>query len=221
MKKILSLTLVLSFLFLGAFSVFEPEVSSAFDDNLAVSLAVISDITTGCSDVTMSELGAGADVSVGSSTCSIEHSDVNGATFSIKSLGTYPDVLALDASNGFTDIATDTPAIWSSPSAGNTAFGVSVANTESSPGSEINATTWGTGGAAGEECGLTSVPGSLKYVGLSNSASLAMVDSTGTTAGYGDGAFDFKICFAAEKENTVVMQDGNYTASLQVTATTK
>ncbi len=200
-------------LMLFSFVSFEPQSALAVTDEVVVTQTVTSGISiSNPSDISMSRALTVTDhKAIGTVAWGVTTNNDAGYTLSVNAntLSACGHKVLCDSSSGdaFTDIATSTTALWSSPS-NDYVFGFSAF------GSRVNTATYGTG----SDCGSGHVPNTgLKYRGLASSTVSQIASHTSTSGFSGDTT---TVCFAAE-QNGVFAPSGNYTASIVATAVTQ
>jgi len=210
MKKILITTLIISLLSFCAFLGFEPSpmFAATSADSFTTSLNVTSEISiTDCANIALSAISLATDASIGSTTCSIDTTNITGYTMSVAA-STSPALKS--GSNYFSDKSTSTmPSLWSDPGSNNQ-FGFSLY------GPNVTSGTWGTPGT--DYCGSTTptaINSNLKWYGFMTQGTTTINTSTSTVS-----AIPFIFCVAAEQGATSNALSGAYYSTSTLTVST-
>lgn len=212
LKQTVSLTLAVALVGFFGFSLLEPATSSAQSESdstdFTASLTVDEELTiTGGNDITMSpNLGIDTDVSIGSTTITVETNADAGYTMTIQATGS-PAMVGTNNDDQFADYSpstSNTPEQWSVSGAKEFGYGAHS-------GDALSDFDSGTG------CGTASDPSAdgTHFEGFNGPNPEDIASNSGTTA---DGGDTTTFCVAAE-QNNVEAEEGNYVANLTATAT--
>ncbi len=203
--------LIVSVLLLTAFTYLPHYVwaQTSAEDSVLITLTVDAGISiTSPSDTSMSRsIGVAADTAVASTTWTVRTNNITGYNLTLKA--TSSPAMKNNASSTVyvSDFSTTTPTTWSVPSA-SSSFGFSAY------GTDVNTTTWGTGGDCQASAHTPSA--TLKYSAFTTSTSSVVATRAYTTPYAGIATV---VCYAVG-QNTYYIPSGTYTATIVATAVT-
>lgn len=207
MKRILSLTLIISLLCFGNYLFFEPEIIKAANDAVVVTLTVSPEISvsdaaaiTMDSAITMTQATS---TGGGNSPWTVKTNDTDGWTFTVAA---SQNPALQSATRKIDNWQPSTSTSWHATNTA--AFGFAVF------GDDVRTDSWGTDtNCTSTESGKPST--TLFWRGFNSTNAVTVVTSNATTSAAGSNIY---LCAVAE-QNQYYIADGTYTATITGTAT--